>query len=254
MKTRQRAGEVVGERCGHREGISEHRRRRALATAVFTVLAAIAILSQGARAQTDIITTVAGGGIQNNVPGAQAFLPAPWGLVADKSGNIYVASPDLNEIFKLTPSGQLFAVAGSGVCNWGALNGDGGPATKADLCWPEFIAMDGAGNLFVSDWLFGVIRRVDAATQTITTVAGNGSWCSDSQTGCGDGGPATSAQLEYADGLAADHVGNLYIESPTASGGWTQRRTSSPPWRGTARNVPLLWARAGTAGRPPARR
>jgi sugar lactone lactonase YvrE len=83
--------------------------------------------------------------------------------------------------------------------------GDGGPATAALLDQPTAIAYDGAGNLFISE-LGGRIRRVDAATGTITTFAGVGG-----QGFGGDGGPATSAQLDRPHGLAVAADGTVYF-------------------------------------------
>jgi hypothetical protein len=85
---------------------------------------------------------------------------------------------------------------------------DNGPATSADLDLPFAVAVDGAGDLYISDSdsTTDRIRRVDAVTQTITTYAGDG------KPGyTGDGGPATSATLNAPHGLAVDGAGNLYI-------------------------------------------
>src|SRR5437016_3050811 len=87
-------------------------------------------------------------------------------------------------------------------------NRDGGPATSAALKPPMGIAVDGAGNLFIADAFNGRIRRVDAATQVITTAAGN---CTTNCTGLGDGGPATSAVLIDPTGVAINSAGDLLI-------------------------------------------
>jgi hypothetical protein len=96
----------------------------------------------------------------------------------------------------------IVTVAGNGT---GGFLGDGGAAVTAELKSPSGIALDGLGNLFVADASNNRVRRVDAATGTITTVAGGGT------TGLGDGGPATLAQLGYPEGVALDGSGNLYI-------------------------------------------
>ena len=85
-------------------------------------------------------------------------------------------------------------------------SGDGGPATSAQLNDPRDIALDPAGNLYILDYRACRVRKVDAATQIITTVAGTGS-CGFS----GDRGPATLAQLNLPFGLAADAAGDIYI-------------------------------------------
>ena len=72
------------------------------------------------------------------------------------------------------PGGIIITVAGSGVPgSWG----DGGPAIHADLNQPKGVACDAAGNLYIADTMNDRVRRVDAATGIITTVAGNGSNC-----------------------------------------------------------------------------
>src|ERR1700691_2425750 len=84
--------------------------------------------------------------------------------------------------------------------------GDGGPAEKALLNGPFDVCFDGAGNLFFSDTFNNRIRRVDAASGVITTVARNG------EKGYpGDGGPATRAALDEPYGVVVDSAGNLYI-------------------------------------------
>src|SRR5439155_21527331 len=150
-----------------------------------------------ASAQT--IKTVAGGG-PNHVPAILAAIP-PVGLAFDASGNYYVIA--LNHVFRVDSTGQLTVYAGNGMSGFA---GDGGPATLAELAHPDGVAVDAAGNLFIADTSNNRIRRVDVATQVISTVAGNGTYGSS-----GDGGPATSAQLGLPSGVAVDSGGNLFI-------------------------------------------
>ena len=103
-------------------------------------------------------------------------------VTSDAAGNFYIADPDQNRVFKVDTSGQLTVVAGVGVSGF---SGDGGLATSASLSAPVGVALDGAGNLFIADEFNNRIRRVDAATGIITTVAGNGF-----PGFSGDGGPA----------------------------------------------------------------
>jgi hypothetical protein len=84
--------------------------------------------------------------------------------------------------------------------------GDGVPATSAPIFLPSGIVVDGAGNLYLSDTLNQRVRRVDAKTGLISTVAGTGSVGFS-----GDGGQGTSAMLSNPAGLAMDGVGALYI-------------------------------------------
>ena len=84
--------------------------------------------------------------------------------------------------------------------------GDGGPAQAALLNGPFDVAFDSAGNLFFSDTFNHRIRRVDARTGAITTVAGNG------EAGyAGDGGPAVQASLNEPYGIAIDRAGNIFV-------------------------------------------
>ncbi len=100
----------------------------------------------------------------------------------------------------------LLPVAGTGTRSY---SGDGGPATSATLNRTTAVVMDAAGNLYISDDENYVIREVAAGTGTITTIVGN----ADTNSGgfSGDGDPATSAQIDDAEGLALDPAGNLYI-------------------------------------------
>jgi len=168
-------------------------------------------------APSKTITTVAGTGIcaftGNGIsgdgrPAASALLSYPLGVATDRSGNLFIAEGD--EVRRMDAVTQIITtVAGIGTnCQVQPACGDRGPATSAQLNAGP-LAVDTAGNLFISDDLADNVRRVDAATQIITTVAGDGTPCIAPAT-CGDGGPATSAQTTPW-GLAVDSVGNLFI-------------------------------------------
>ena len=152
--------------------------------------------------RAQLIDTIAGGG-PNNLPALSANLDGPQGVVVDSAGNLFIAASNSNRIFKVDTSGRLTVVAGNGTFGF---SGDDGPATDASLRDPFGVALDGSGNLFIADLNNRRIRRVDAATGIITTVAGNGSFGFS-----GDNGPATDASLNFPTGVALDGSGNLFI-------------------------------------------
>jgi sugar lactone lactonase YvrE len=93
----------------------------------------------------------------------------------------------------------------------GGFSGDGGPATAARLDTPQHITVDASGNLYISDQGNQRVRRVDAKTGMITTVAGSGPVGLGKGSYSGDGGPATAATLSNPQSIAIDGAGNLYI-------------------------------------------
>ncbi len=157
-----------------------------------------------------VISTVAGNGTAgysgDGGPAVSAELSSPSGVAVDTSGNIYIADDKNNCIRKVDASGVISTVAGNGT---GGYSGDGGPASSAELSSPFGVAVDASGNIYIADDKNNRIRKVDASG-VISTVAGNG-------TGgySGDGGPATSAQLNSPSGLAVDSSGNIYIADTT---------------------------------------
>ena len=162
-------------------------------------------------AETGVISTVAGGGnlvgfLGDGGPATNVYFNAS-GVAVDGAGDMYIADTTHARIRKVAAAtGTITTVAGNGGSQY---SGDAGPATGAQLDDPQGVAVDGSGNLFIADSFNAVIRKVAAATGTITTVAGNG-------TGgySGDGGPATNAGLGYPSGVAVDGAGNLYIADP----------------------------------------
>ena len=110
-------------------------------------------------------------------------------------------------IFLMLPfnifSQTISSVAGNGTNGY---SGDGGQATNAQFGGVQAIAIDSSNNLFFSDYQYNVIRRIDAITGVITTIAGIGTAGFS-----GDGGPATLAEFNDPNYLALDHLGNLYI-------------------------------------------
>ena len=160
-------------------------------------------------ASTGVIHTVAGNyGVQgnggDNGPAASASLSSPVGLALDGAGNLYIADSYSHAVRVVNGlTGTITKAAGNGAYGY---SGDGGPATSAKLGLPQAVAVDGAGNLYIADTNYSVIREVYAATNIITTIAGTGSSGYN-----GDGGPATNAVLSYPRGVAVDSAGNVYI-------------------------------------------
>jgi trimeric autotransporter adhesin len=131
-----------------------------------------------------------------------AALNYPYGVAVDASGNMYIA--DSNRIRMVTKStGSISTVAGTGSSGY---SGDGGQATSAALKYPNGVAVDASGNIYIADTYNNRIRIVTKSTGIISTVAGTGSYSYS-----GDGGQATSAALFYPYGVAVDASGNIYI-------------------------------------------
>ncbi len=153
------------------------------------------------------ITTVAGNGSAgfsgDGGPATDAQLNDPRGLAVDATGNIYIAETRNCRIRKVNASnGTISTIAGNGSCTF---SGDHGPATQATLI-PSGVALDAAGNIYISDYSNGGIRKISAADGTISTVAGDGSYSFS-----GDGGPAISASFKSPVSVAVDATGNIYI-------------------------------------------
>jgi sugar lactone lactonase YvrE len=152
-----------------------------------------------------VISTFAGNG-RNAFSGdgqqaSKAGLSLPQGVAVDIHGNVYIADTGNNRVRKVNSSGIISTIAGNGKPGY---SGDHGPATAAELNGPTRVAIDSAGDVYVSDNGNNVVRRISSGK--ITTVAGNG------QSGfSGDNGPATSASLANPQGLTLDESGALYI-------------------------------------------
>jgi sugar lactone lactonase YvrE len=168
-------------------------------------------------AKSGIINTLAGNGSPgysgDNGPAVNATFSTPSGVAVDGAGNVYIADTGNNVVRMVVPStGIVTTVAGNGLPGTPKNVGDGGPATSANLNAPEGVTVDTAGNLFIADTSNHRVRRVDAITGIITTVAGNGDANGVGAGGfSGDGGPATSAELNYPFTIAFDPAGNMYI-------------------------------------------
>ena len=192
-----------------------------------------------------IITTVAGTGLPgfsgDGGPATSAMLNLPIAVAVDPNGNLYITDWENFRIRKVDPQGTITTIAGTGKKGH---SGDGGPARSARLSDPGGLAFDARGNLYVADHV--AIRRIDRAG-IITTVAGNARmtasdvafdgqgamYLSDTLhhrvqkvdaegvistvagsgqlSPLGDGGPATSAGVDFPVGVAVDGNGNLLI-------------------------------------------
>jgi uncharacterized protein (TIGR03437 family) len=152
-------------------------------------------------AQPYVISTYAGGGPPGTVSNFSA-LGSINAVAADSAGNLFLSLPDYHMVVRRDAStGLLTIVAGTGTAGY---TGDNGPAADAQLTYPDGLAFDAAGNLYIADGTNNVVREV--SNGIITTIAGTG------KSGfSGDGGPATSAMLSQPHGIAVDASSNLYI-------------------------------------------
>jgi uncharacterized protein (TIGR03437 family) len=156
-----------------------------------------------------VISTVAGTGGRgfggDTGPATSALLNRPWGLAVDGAGNLYTVDALNNRIRKITPSGTISTIAGTGSAGF---SGDGEQGTQAQIntAFADTDAVaDASGNVYFTDTNNHRVRKV-TSSGVISTVAGTGTAGFS-----GDGGPAVSAQLNAARGLALDTQGNLYI-------------------------------------------
>lgn len=153
------------------------------------------------------ITTFAGTGVQGHSgdggPAVAAQINDPFGVVRGPDGAIWFCEYTGQRIRRVAPDGTISTIAGTGATGYA---GDGGPAKAAVFNKPHEIRFDRAGHLYVADMMNHAIRRIDAKTGVITTVAGNG------QKGyAGDGGPAAAATLNQPHSIQFGPDGALYI-------------------------------------------
>ncbi len=191
-------------------------------------------------AASGVITTVAGGGtgdLRNKIfgdggPAIEALIKLPMAVAVDGDGNLYIATD--NRVRKVdAATGVIDTFAGVG---GRALEGDGGPATSAGLAEPVSVAVDSQGNVFIADRDNHRVRKVDASTGIISTVAGKGKFAArlgniyslgnttdrplnasaaEGAGYSGDGGPATEAELSVPSSIAFGTDGDLFIADGT---------------------------------------
>ena len=158
--------------------------------------------------QTGLIETLAGTGEHGHGgdggPASAALLGQPSGVAVDSAGNVYVADTANNRVRKIdAQTGLIGTLAGTGQRGF---EGDGGLASEASLRLPVGVAVDSAGDVYVTDTYSNRVRRVAGQTGLIETLAGTG----ESGFG-GDGGPASEALLNQPSGVALDPAGNVYV-------------------------------------------
>lgn len=142
--------------------------------------------------------------LAQGVPARSVPILLPSAIAYDSAGNLYIAETQRHAIRRVDALGNITSFAGDGTQGF---SGDGGPAAAAQLNSPQGVAVDGGGNVYISDSGNNRVRRVDAISKTLRTVAGDGVAAFT-----GDGGPAASASLNLPRAICLDSAGkNLFI-------------------------------------------
>jgi sugar lactone lactonase YvrE len=152
-----------------------------------------------------IISTYAGNGSAgfggDGGPATSARV-GPYALTMDRKGNLYITDRGNQRLRMVNTSGIISTLAGTGTQSF---SGDGGPAVSATFNFPEGVALDSAGNIFITDDGNGRVRKINTSG-IISTIGGTGY-----EFYGGDGWPATSAQIYLPMGVAPDMSGAFYI-------------------------------------------
>ncbi len=163
-----------------------------------------------------IISTIAGNGFGSpgsggfsgdGGPATAAELFYPVCIAIDNAGNIYIGEGANDRIRLVNTAGIISTIAGNGTYGF---SGDGGPATAAELNYPNAMSVDTTGNIYFADINNNRIRMINTSG-IISTIAGNGYGSPNSGGFSGDGGPATAAEFYSPDGVSLDGAGNIYI-------------------------------------------
>src|SRR5436190_8618015 len=153
------------------------------------------------------IANFAGTGIKgfsgDGGPAINAQLNDPSGIARGPDGALYMCDTGNHRIRKVTADGNIHTVAGSGQPGW---SGDGGPATSAKLNEPYEVRFDSSGNIFWVERSSHSVRKCEAKTGLISTIAGTGA-----PGFSGDGGPAAGGALNGPHSIGFDKAGDLYI-------------------------------------------
>ena len=159
--------------------------------------------------------TTTAGYAGNGGQATSALLHFPISMAVDAAGNVYIADLANCVVRKVTGWGVISTVAGTGPGLSCGYTDDTGPtpvlATSAKLNVPAGVAVDTSGNLYIADTGNCLVRKVDAVTRNITTVAGNPTASGFPHCGYDGDGAATSHELSDMNGVAVDGSGNLYI-------------------------------------------
>jgi DNA-binding beta-propeller fold protein YncE len=213
-----------------------------------------AVLLTGASLHAEKIVLVAGGGAkEKDAPAVECALHEPFGVAFTPAGEMIIVEMEHgNRVLKVDAQGVLRAFAGTGAKGY---SGDGGPATSATFNGIHNLAITPGGDLLIADSFNHTLRRIDAKTGVISSLAGNGL-----KGFAGDGGPAAQAQFSTLIQIALDPAGkHLYIADignrrirriDLASGVITtvagNGKTGIPPDDADATTAPLLDPRAVT--------
>lgn len=153
---------------------------------------------------SQIVTIVAGGGVGGDgMPATNASIYCPESMILDKNGNIFFTEMLGHKIRKIAPNGIITTLVGM---SGNGFYGDGGPANAAKINQPSGITVDNYNNIYFCDQGNNRIRKIDAVSGIISTIAGDGNAGYN-----GDGILATTAQLNHPYGVNVDANGDIYI-------------------------------------------